>query len=118
MSVDFYVTEAGSRVEKVSCTATLSNECSPEHRCGFCDDGVETVDKFDVQPVNARGLLSLLELSAGDSGDVMADEVSDLRERVKRLRERVCESFTLRKLERFDHLLSEAQRLGSGIYWA
>lgn len=87
MSVTFGCHEAPSELRRVPCDSPeMGLTCTPEDRCGYCDDGmmdewVTEVPQVNLANANARSVLALLGLSTEEWGTVAVADIPAVLQR-------------------------------------
>ncbi len=91
MSVTFAVAGAGHDVERVPCTFGEGEEwaCSPDARCGYCDNGLEErhvprAPEVNMANVSAAAVLDVLGETSEPFGEWPLAQLPALRRRIVR----------------------------------
>lgn len=81
MSITFFCPEAPSHHRRVPCDSpTMGLTCTPEERCGYCDDGmmderVTECPEANFANENALNILSLLGLDRDFYGEISVEAI-------------------------------------------
>ena len=125
MSTTFYCPEAPRLTGDVPCRMS---PCSPEDRCGYCKDGVETLNEpeareseYNMGSGNAARVLETIGLWKPDegppSGTLAREEIPKVMQRILVVTNTVKDTDLVGRLHRLQALLSYAHANDYIVNW-